>query len=133
MFVFRLLGQAPRIGRALLTGGLIGGALLLAGCADGLVERQARDAQFVGKPEAAVLQSLGSPALTHETGDTTYLTYVYQRLKTVPGDPFCNGPGVWCGGAGFPPPAPSYLVCHTTFAVDRGVVRSFGLQGIGCG
>ena len=111
---------------------LVAGTVLIAGCADGLVEQQARDTQFVGQPEAALLHNMGAPARTVADGGTMLLTYEQRRLKTVPGAPFCNGPGVWCGGAGFPPPPPVTLVCATTFTVDQGVVRGFNLRGA-CG
>jgi hypothetical protein len=111
---------------------LLAGTVLVAGCADGLVEQQARDSQFVGQPEATLLHSMGAPARTLADGGTTLVTYEQRRLKTVPGAPFCNGPGVWCGGAGFPPPPPTTLVCDTTFTVDGGVVRAFALCGA-CG
>ena len=111
---------------------LIAGTVLITGCADGLVEQQARDTQFVGQPEVALVHDLGAPARTVADGGTMLLTYEQRRLKTVPGAPFCNGPGVWCGGAGFPPPPPVTLVCATTFTVDQGVVRGFSLRGA-CG
>jgi hypothetical protein len=111
---------------------LLAGPVLIAGCADGLVEQQARDAGFVGQPERVLLQSMGKPERTRADGGTMLLTYEQRRLKTVPGAPFCNGPGVWCGGAGFPPPPPVTLVCDTTFAVNGGIVRGFGLRGA-CG
>jgi hypothetical protein len=106
--------------------------VLLAGCSDGLIEQQARDAQFVGNPPAEVVNSLGKPIRIEVDGGKTRLIYEKRRLKTVPGAPFCNGPGMYCDGTGFPPPPPETLVCDTIFTVNGGIVRAYDLRGF-CG
>lgn len=108
-------------------------ALALAGCSDGLIAEQARDSGFVGQPVGVLEQSMGPAGRAHDQAGVSYLTYEIRRVETVPNDPFCNGPGMWCGAIGFPPPKPPTLVCDTTFVVRGGVVRSYDMRGDACG
>jgi hypothetical protein len=106
-------------------------AVLMAGCTS-TEERQARDAQFVGKPEAELATVLGAPVQARQAGGMEFLTYQDHHKETVPGNPFCFGPAPFCGGAGFPPPRPATLVCNSTFMVSDGVVRGYSVSGDGC-
>jgi hypothetical protein len=114
-------------------------AVLTAGCTDYLALRQAQMQQFVGRPETDLIQSMGVPTRTYETGGMKFLAYEDRQIEIVPGSPFYYGPGPFPGfynggfyGGGFPPEAVS-LMCDTTFAVAGGVVRSFTLRGNACG
>jgi hypothetical protein len=80
--------------------------VLISGCST-LAERQAADAQLVGKPETESVEDDGASARTREDGGITVLTYEDRHPETVPGTPFCSGPGLFCGGGGFPPPRPA--------------------------
>lgn len=109
-------------------------ALLLGGCVNHLAQREAFLQQFVGKPETDLVQQLGVPTRSYETGGVRYLAYTESRVDLIPatagygfGPPYLG----WYGG-GFPPQAVN-LVCETTFAVSAGTVRSFTLRGNACG
>jgi hypothetical protein len=106
--------------------------VLVAGCTS-TAERQARNAQFVGRPATELAKVMGPPARIQEAGTTEFLTYQDWHKQTVPGNPFCFGPGPFCGGGGFPPPRMAPLVCNSTFAVSGGVVRGYNVGGDGCG
>ena len=105
---------------------------LMAGCVNGLAVRQAQLGQLVGQPEAVLIQQLGVPDKTYESGGAKYLAYVEQRVDLVSGypsyTPFYSG---WYGG-GFPPQTVN-LRCETTFQVVEGQVKSFTLRGNACG
>lgn len=103
----------------------------MAGCTS-LAERQAQSATLVGQPVTELVTKMGDPAQTQDAGGTTVLTYEDKRLSTVPGAPFCFGPGMWCDGTGFPPPPPVMLVCRTTFMVNAGIVSGYHVDGSGC-
>ena len=108
--------------------------ILLAGCANRLAQRQAFLAQFVGKPEAFLVQQLGVPTRSFATDGVKYLAYTESRIDIIPGTPgfgFAAPFWGWFGG-GFPPQAVN-MVCDTTFAVSDGTVRSFTLRGNACG
>ena len=109
-------------------------ALLLGGCVNQLAQREAFLQQFVGKPEAELVQQVGVPTRTYETGGVKYLAYTESRVDLIPATPgFGFGPPFWGWyGGGFPPQAVN-LVCETTFAVSGGTVRSFTLRGNACG
>jgi hypothetical protein len=51
------------------------GAVLLAGCTNGLAQRQAEPATWAGKPETELVQSMGVPTRTYATSDRKVLTY----------------------------------------------------------
>jgi hypothetical protein len=105
---------------------------LVAGCADQLAARQAYLSQFVGQPEGAVVQQLGVPSRSFETGGVRYLAYTEHRVDIIPTfpsySPFFTG---WYGG-GFPPQVVD-LQCETTFEVSDGTVKAFTLRGNACG
>jgi hypothetical protein len=105
---------------------------LIAGCVDRLAARQAYLGQFVGQPEAVVVQQLGVPTRNYETGGVKYLAYSERRIDIIPTfpsySPFFTG---WYGG-GFPPQVIE-LQCETTFEVAEGIVKSFTLRGNACG
>jgi hypothetical protein len=109
-------------------------ALLLGGCVNLLAQREAFLQQFVGKPDSVLVQQLGVPTRSYETGGVKYLAYTESRVDLVPSTPALGfGPPFWGWyGGGFPPQVVN-LVCETTFAVTDGTVRSFTLRGNACG
>jgi hypothetical protein len=108
-------------------------ALLLAACSDELAARQAYLNQFVGHPEPQLVQQMGVPDRSYETGGVKYLAYDERRLNIVPPAPPYNV-GPWYGyyGGAFPAQVVE-LTCETTFAVTDGVVKSYTLRGNACG
>ena len=108
--------------------------VLLAACVNQLAARQAYFSQFVGHPEADLVQQIGVPSRTYETGGVKYLAYTESRVDMVPGFPAYGYGGPYWGwyGGGFPP-AVVNLTCEATFAVSDGIVRSFVLRGNACG
>jgi hypothetical protein len=108
---------------------------LLAGCVNQLAQRQAFLNKFVGGPDSELVQQLGVPNRTYETGDVKYLAYDERRTVIAPALP-PYGPGPWWAyggyGGGFPPTVVN-LTCETTFAVAGGVVKSYTLHGNACG
>jgi len=120
---------------------LLAAVSLLAGCVNQLAARQAELAQWVGRPESQLVQGMGVPTRTYETGGLKFLSYVEQRVDIIPGTPFYGDP-FWNGyGGGFPlygygggfPPTVVNRVCDTTFTIEKGVVRTFTLRGNACG
>ena len=105
---------------------------LAAGCTNQLAERQAYLSRFLGQPETTVVQQMGVPNRSYETGGLKFLAYDEHKLDIVPSfptyNPFFTG---WYGG-GFPPQVID-LQCETTFEVADGTVRSFKLRGNACG
>ena len=105
---------------------------LLAGCVDQVAQRESVLDRFVGQPESALVQQMGVPNRTYETGGVKYLAYDQRRVEIVPSfpsySPFFTG---WYGG-GFPPQVID-LQCETTFAISGGTVRSFTIRGNACG
>ena len=108
--------------------------LLLGGCVNHLAQREAFLNQFIGKPEALLVQQFGVPNRSFETGGVRYLAYTESRVDIVPAfPPAAFGPPFWGWyGGGFPPEAVN-LVCETTFAVSGGTIRSYTLRGNACG
>ncbi len=106
--------------------------VLLSGCVNQLAARQAYLSRFVGQPEAVLIQQMGVPVRTYETGGVKYLAYDEHQVDIVPAfpsySPFFTG---WYGG-GFPPQVID-LQCETTFEVSDGAVRAFTLRGNACG
>ena len=107
-------------------------AAVVAGCANQLAARQAYLSRFVGQPEGAVVQQLGVPTRSYETGGVKYLAYNEHKTQIIPASPFYGPyfPGWY--GAGFPPQVVE-LRCETTFEVAAGTVKAFTLRGNACG
>jgi hypothetical protein len=105
---------------------------LLVGCANQLAAREAYLKQFIGQPDSAVVQAMGVPTRSYETGGVKYLAYSEHRVDIVPSLP-TYGPGFygWYGG-GFPPQVVEWT-CETTFQVVDGKIGSFTLRGNACG
>lgn len=109
-------------------------AALLAGCGNQLAQRQAYLNQFVGQPEAAVVQQMGVPTRSIETDGVKYLAYTESRVDVIPGLPgYGWGAPYWGWYGGGIPPQVVTLTCETTFAVSNGVVQSYTLRGNACG
>jgi hypothetical protein len=104
----------------------------MAGCTNQLSQREAYLSQFIGQPDSALVQQLGVPNRSYETGGVKYLAYDEHRIDVVPGTPsfgpFYMG---WYNG-GFPPQVIE-LNCETTFEVSAGTVKAFTLRGNACG
>jgi hypothetical protein len=114
-------------------------AVLTTGCVNQLAARQAQLQPLVGRPETELIQVMGVPNRTYETGGVKFLAYEDRQVEVVPGSPFYYGPAPFPGfygggfyGGGFPPTAVN-LICDTTFAVAGGLVQSFTLRGNACG
>ena len=105
---------------------------LVAGCVDQLAAREAYLSRFVGQSESAVVQQMGVPSRSFETGGVRYLAYNEHRINLIPTfpsySPFFTG---WYGG-GFPSQVVE-LQCETTFEVADGTVKAFTLRGNACG
>ncbi len=108
--------------------------LLLGGCANGLAQRRADLCQWVGRPETDLVQAMGAPARSYETGGIKVLTYEDSRVDIIPGTSYYPGYGpYWTGaGAGLPPQAVN-LRCDTNFTIAGGLVKSFTQRGNACG
>lgn len=107
--------------------------LLLGACVNTVAQRQAFLAQFVGQPEGVVVQQLGVPSRTIETGGVRYLAYTEQRQDIVGLTPgWVPGPPGWGWPGGSYPAQIVTWTCETTFAVVQGRVQSFTLRGNAC-
>ena len=104
---------------------------LLGGCANQLAERQAYLNQFIGQPESSVVQAMGVPSRTFQTGGVTYLAYNEHRIDFIPGTP--TYAPFYLGSYGAFPPQIVQLDCETTFQVVDGKIASFQLRGNACG
>jgi hypothetical protein len=104
----------------------------LASCTNQLAQRQAYLSQFIGKPESALVQQMGVPNRSYETGGVKYLAYDEHRIDIVPGPPTYAPFYLGWYGAGFPPQVVE-LTCETTFEISAGTVKTFTLRGNACG
>jgi hypothetical protein len=105
---------------------------LAAGCVDQLAARQAYLSHFVGQPEAALVQQMGVPMRSYETGGVKYLAYDESRVDILPAFPTYNPLFTGWFGGGFPPQVIEWK-CETTFVVSDDTVKSFTLRGNACG
>ncbi|HVY17641.1 MAG TPA: hypothetical protein VHB27_20650 [Rhodopila sp.] len=106
--------------------------LALGACTDELARRQAELNRWVGRPETELVQAMGAPNRSYETGGLKILTYEDHRVDIIPGTSYYPGFGPFWPDAGLPPQAIN-LTCDTSFAVSGGIVRSFSLRGNACG
>ena len=105
---------------------------LLVDCVNQFAARQAALSHFVGQPEADLVQQMGVPTRTYETGGVKYLAYDERRVDIIPGFPSYNPFFAGYYGGGFPPQVVE-LSCETTFEIAAGVVKAFTLRGNACG
>jgi hypothetical protein len=105
---------------------------LAAGCANQLAERQEYLRHFIGQPEIVLVQQMGVPARSIETGGVRYLAYDDSRIDIVPSGPTFAPYYLGWYGASFPPQVIEWK-CETTFEVASGTVKSFTLRGNACG
>jgi hypothetical protein len=103
-----------------------------AGCTNQLAERQAYLSRFVGQPESVLVQQMGVPVRSFETGGVRYLAYDEHRFDIVPSAPAIAPYYLGWYGASFPPQVIEWK-CETTFEVTGGTVKSFMLRGNACG
>lgn len=104
---------------------------LLSACTDMLAARQAQLNQLVGRPEIDVIQAMGVPTRTFETGGVRFLSYQQSQTQVMPASPwYWYGPMPGFYG-GFPPQVVTWS-CDTTFSIANGVVTGFTLRGNGC-
>jgi hypothetical protein len=118
-----------RIAAALLT------ALLLAGCVDGLAERQAFLSGLIGRTETEVVRIMGVPTRSFEVGGQRFLAYDERRLEVLPSAPVM-APWGWRGPWPYGSPFPSEVVtlsCETVLEISAGRVSAFQLHGNACG
>src|SRR4051794_3272161 len=111
-------------------------ALLLIGflgaCTDMLAARQAQLNTLIGRPEVELVQVMGVPTQTFETGGVRFLSYQQQQTQVIPASPwYYYGPMPGFYG-GFPPQMVTWA-CDTTFQIVEGRVASYTLRGNGCG
>jgi hypothetical protein len=111
---------------------LLAVAALASGCTNQLAERQAYLSRFIGQPESVLVQQMGVPARSFETGGVRYLAYDEHRIDIVPGGPTFAPYYLGWYGASFPPQVIERS-CETTFEVAGGTVQSFMLRGNACG
>jgi len=89
----------------------------LAGCATASNPNAAnRFNALIGASEATVLQRLGPPDSSFDSGKLHYLVYERPDIWRTPGDRLATS---------FP--------CRLTFVLDQGHVRMFDREGGGCG
>jgi hypothetical protein len=106
-------------------------AIVLAACTNLLAQRQAYLGQFVGQPESLLVQQMGVPTRSYETGEVKYLAYDEHRIDIIPGPP--TYAPFYLGWYGAFPPQVIELNCETTFEVTDGTVKAFTLRGNACG
>jgi hypothetical protein len=105
---------------------------LAASCTNQLAEWQAYLSRFVGQPESVLVQQMGVPARSFETGGVRYLAYDEHRIDIVPSGPTFAPNFLGWYGASFPPQIIEWK-CETTFEVAGETVKSFMLRGKACG
>ncbi|MFC0385397.1 hypothetical protein [Muricoccus vinaceus] len=109
----------------------------LAGCATG-PSLSDRLSSYVGRSELELVQALGVPTRSYETGGQKFVAYEEQRTVALPGG-FAGGPfygpyGRGFYGGGFASLGNTYVPvqCDVTFALHEGRVASFTYRGQGC-
>jgi hypothetical protein len=105
---------------------------LVSGCAIG-PSRQQLLAPFIGVSETELVQRMGVPNRTIESGGIRFLAYDERRIDVIPGVGPFPGWGPWYYGYyGGLPPEVIVRSCETTFEIAGGRVRSFSLRGNDC-
>ncbi|HVZ06529.1 hypothetical protein [Rhodopila sp.] len=105
--------------------------IVLGGCTDTLAVRQAQLNAFVGRSELELVQAMGVPTQTFETGGVRFLSYQQSQTQVIPASPWYWGgpfPGFY---GGFPPQLVTWS-CDTTFTVVDKRVTGFTMRGNGC-
>jgi hypothetical protein len=107
----------------------------LGACAVG-PDRRALLTPLIGATEADLVQRMGVPNRTIETGGIKFLAYTERHVDVIPGmapfpawSPWYYG---YYGGYGGFPPEVIERNCETTFELVGGRVRSFSLRGNDC-
>ena len=105
---------------------------LLGACTNLLAARQAQLNLLVGKTELDVVQAMGVPTRTFDTGGVRFLAYEQSQTQVIPASPwYWYGPMPGFYG-GFPPQVVTWA-CDTTFSLVDGHVTGYTLRGNGCG
>jgi hypothetical protein len=120
--------------------------LALGACAYPNPEHVSALNQLIGKSETQLVQAMGVPSRSYDSGGHRFLAFSKSRIDTIPGSsgPYGRwwggyGGGYWGGGwggwgggwGGFPPEVVT-RDCETTFDLVGGVVKSWGLRGNDC-
>ena len=106
---------------------------LLAGCATG-PGLEARLAPLVGGTEAALVEALGVPTRTHESGELRFLQYEERRQVLHQLDPYPYHSRGYRRFAPLPSAGPVVLTrsCDIIFTVRNARVEGFTLRGDDC-
>jgi hypothetical protein len=112
------------------------GLLLLLACTAACAigpSRQQLLAPLIGVSETELVQRMGVPTRSFETGGIRFLAYDERHVDVIPGvGPFPGwGPWYYGYGGGLPPEV-VVRSCETTFEIAGGRVRSFSLRGNDC-
>jgi hypothetical protein len=115
----------------------VAGVLALGACAYPNPGHVAALNALVGKSETQLVQAMGVPSRSYDSGGHRFLAYSKSRIDTIPGGGGPYGPwwgpyGYWGGGWGGFPPEVVTRDCETTFDLVGGVVKSWGLRGNDC-
>ena len=86
---------------------------------------------WVGKPEAALVATLGAPTNFYDRQGSRFLTYRRVRIEStrVPADCEMGLFGRFCYGGEV---ISNQYMCQETFAIRAGVVRRVNFDGDGC-
>lgn len=106
--------------------GFFAALLLLSACA---VNPRVQYQPLLGETETELVQQLGVPTRTYETGGLKFLAYDERHVTVLPATPVW-GP-MWEPWYGFPPEVVE-TGCEVTFELDQGRVRTFALRGDTC-
>jgi hypothetical protein len=104
-------------------------ATLLSGCATYISGQQRAGLDyFVGKPTEALVNGLGPPTHTWQSGDTGYTAYTYKTPVRIPSEPGFIQPGTDAKSTAWI----DTDACTATFMSRHGVVQAWRLTDDAC-